>query len=147
MEKIKHAKAYNNYNNIVKDNRIDGYFYNKYIAELLELKQFIGIDIFYFIYIILDKKYLKTALIGNRKKHRIRNEATRYTSKKHIKEFIFGMHGYYCLKCGSKSNITLDHIIPIIRGGCNSTDNLQPLCQSCNSSKGSKIIDYRGEQP
>lgn len=54
--------------------------------------------------------------------------------------------GNKCLCCG-KTNIklTIDHVVPLKLGGTNSLDNLQPLCFSCNSSKGAKYIDYRGE--
>jgi len=49
-----------------------------------------------------------------------------------------------CLACGSSDKpITADHIIPLARGGSNDISNIQPLCMSCNSSKGTKIIDYR----
>ena len=53
-----------------------------------------------------------------------------------------------CLSCGAQDvKLTVDHVIPIIKGGHNSIDNIQPLCTSCNSKKGAQIIDYRiGEQ-
>lgn len=48
-----------------------------------------------------------------------------------------------CLCCGSKEKMTIDHVIPLILGGTNSIENIQPLCGSCNSKKGIKIKDYR----
>ena len=40
-----------------------------------------------------------------------------------------------CVFCGSKENITIDHLIPISKGGSNEINNLFPACRSCNSSK------------
>lgn len=51
--------------------------------------------------------------------------------------------GNRCACCGKESKLTVDHVIPLIKGGTNSIDNIQPLCQSCNSKKGVKILDYR----
>lgn len=54
-------------------------------------------------------------------------------------------YGNVCLSCGI-DEITVDHVVPLVRGGANTIDNLQPLCKKCNFSKGSKIIDYRKEK-
>lgn len=54
--------------------------------------------------------------------------------------------GNVCLCCGiSSDEVTLaaDHVIPLSRGGANDISNIQPLCQSCNSSKGTRATDYR----
>jgi 5-methylcytosine-specific restriction endonuclease McrA len=48
-----------------------------------------------------------------------------------------------CLRCKEQKPLTVDHIIPLAKGGKNDITNLQPLCFSCNSSKGAKIVDYR----
>ncbi len=40
-----------------------------------------------------------------------------------------------CCYCGSVEKIHLDHLIPQIKGGQDSADNLVWACRSCNSSK------------
>lgn len=45
-----------------------------------------------------------------------------------------------CIYCGSTERITMDHVIPISRGGTHGIGNLAPACVSCNSSKGNKFI-------
>lgn len=45
-----------------------------------------------------------------------------------------------CAYCGTLSEITADHVIPISRGGTHSIGNLVAACLKCNSSKGSKTI-------
>lgn len=53
-------------------------------------------------------------------------------------------YNYSCLSCHRNDvRLTIDHIIPISKGGANIIENIQPLCKSCNSKKSTKIIDYR----
>ncbi len=58
-------------------------------------------------------------------------------------EALCARYGSICLLCRRKVKLTVDHIVPISRGGTNDIDNLQPMCRSCNASKGNKIIDLR----
>ncbi len=52
--------------------------------------------------------------------------------------FLREKDGNICPGCNTEmSDPTLDHIIPLTRGGDNSIDNLRLLCRSCNSQKGS----------
>lgn len=53
-------------------------------------------------------------------------------------------YGNRCLCCGATGIIlTVDHVIPLSKGGTNWPSNLQPLCKSCNSRKHARTIDYR----
>jgi len=40
-----------------------------------------------------------------------------------------------CFRCGTKDNLSADHIVPISKGGNHSAGNLMTLCRSCNASK------------
>jgi len=48
-----------------------------------------------------------------------------------------------CLRCGATECLSLDHIVPLCRGGRGDISNLQLLCVGCNSSKREAIADYR----
>lgn len=56
----------------------------------------------------------------------------------YLSPFVFQLDNYACVVCGAKDDITVDHIIPLSRGGSNDFDNLQTLCRSCNSRKGAR---------
>ena len=49
-----------------------------------------------------------------------------------------------CLCCGKIDvALTMDHVIPLSKGGEHNISNIQPLCGICNSKKNTKAIDYR----
>lgn len=45
-----------------------------------------------------------------------------------------------CVYCDKACAVTIDHVVPIFRGGLDESDNVLPACKSCNSSKGAKLI-------
>jgi len=56
---------------------------------------------------------------------------------------IVEKHNFLCYMCGIKlsiipkleNTVTLDHILPLSRGGDNSKENVLPACWRCNNSK------------
>lgn len=48
--------------------------------------------------------------------------------------------GGRCFYCGHLAPLTMDHVIPITRGGRHSAGNLVPACARCNSSKKDRLI-------
>jgi len=48
-------------------------------------------------------------------------------------------YGGCCAYCGAVAD-TVDHVVPLERGGTNWPANLRPACRSCNSSKGDKHL-------
>jgi hypothetical protein len=69
-------------------------------------------------------------------RRKLANEALRSAS---LRKSVLAKTGGTCTYCGSDFDICVDHIVPVKAGGCNSIDNLQPLCRSCNSSKSAKM--------
>lgn len=47
-----------------------------------------------------------------------------------------------CKKPSRNTELTRDHIIPIVKGGSDNIENIQPLCRSCNCKKHTEIKKY-----
>ena len=46
---------------------------------------------------------------------------------------------HYCSKKISPALLTMDHLVPLARGGTSSKGNVVPACKSCNENKKLKI--------
>lgn len=46
---------------------------------------------------------------------------------------------YHCGKKFLKSELTMDHLIPVARGGKSSKNNVVPSCKPCNRARGHKL--------
>ncbi|HAZ43270.1 MAG TPA: HNH endonuclease [Cyanobacteria bacterium UBA11369] len=55
-----------------------------------------------------------------------------------VRKYVFNRDNYQCKSCGKtqqETELTVDHIIALARGGSNDISNLQTLCRSCNQQK------------
>jgi hypothetical protein len=57
-----------------------------------------------------------------------------------LSKLVFESDSYRCRICGGWEDLCADHIIPESKGGKTEFLNLQTLCRSCNSRKGTKIL-------
>lgn len=59
-------------------------------------------------------------------------------------EEIKKRYNYTCAYCPKRESallkLTMDHVIPVLKKGPHTKDNIVPACQECNSRKGAKII-------
>jgi len=55
-------------------------------------------------------------------------------------------YGNSCAFCKKQVKLSKDHIIPLSKNGTDFIENIQPLCNSCNSKKHNKT-DYIYENP
>jgi len=59
-----------------------------------------------------------------------------------VRKYVFERDFYRCQSCGKnnlETNLAVDHIIPLARGGKNDISNLQTLCFSCNQQKSDRL--------
>jgi len=57
---------------------------------------------------------------------------------------LFLRDGFCCQYCGSKGDLTFDHVVPRANGGVTSWENVVAACSKCNLKKGSKSLRRAG---
>jgi len=78
---------------------------------------------------------------GKHLKRYLRNSSSAYIKKKAVREFVLKRDNYTCTLCGSKSNLQIDHIIPVYQATIeniyeiNCVNNLRTICNSCNARR------------
>lgn len=90
-------------------------------------------------------------LIRQRSRESYWRDPSKQRNRRHLRrvaesEFLVlpkELHRLYsqpCAACGSMENQSLDHVIPISKGGRHSIGNLQTLCLTCNVKKANRTI-------
>jgi hypothetical protein len=100
---------------------------------------------------VYDKQYKKNhpnIIKQNRRIYKLRRRRKNIKGFHTIAEWenLKKRYNYMCLGCKRKEpeiKLTRDHIVPVIEGGTDYIDNIQPLCHNCNSQKNTKNTNYK----
>lgn len=57
---------------------------------------------------------------------------------------VFKRDNFECQYCGTKKELTLDHVMPSSRGGKHAWTNLVTACKRCNAKKGDYTLEESG---
>jgi hypothetical protein len=78
----------------------------------------------------LNRKYSRSEELSQEKRARI---------PENVRIEVWRRDGGKCARCGSREKLEYDHIIPLSRGGSNTSRNIELLCERCNRQKGANI--------
>lgn len=77
---------------------------------------------------------LNNAIQNHRRRVRNQTNGGKFTAVEWIKKLA--LLGNVCIYCGESKSLTIDHAVPLSRGGSNDISNLVPACGPCNFRKG-----------
>ncbi len=67
--------------------------------------------------------------------------------RKITRRAVFARDDWTCQYCGSRGNLTVDHVIPRSKGGPSTWDNIVASCAPCNRRKGDALPRQAGMIP
>jgi 5-methylcytosine-specific restriction endonuclease McrA len=67
--------------------------------------------------------------------------------RKITRRAVFARDSWTCQYCGSRSNLTVDHVIPRSKGGSSSWENIVASCAPCNRRKADRLPRQAGMHP
>lgn len=91
---------------------------------------------------VYRKAHLDEIVVRNRNRYSLLH-ATGTRIARSQWEAIKRAYGGRCAYChGTAKRLTMDHFIPLSRGGIHTVSNIVPACGHCNSSKGNRIPSF-----
>lgn len=91
--------------------------------------------------IVKRTETVRSGLIQRSKKHCVECNVT----VEELRQLIIDAYGKKCRYCDKIiviNNLVVDHIVPISKGGTSNIDNLQVICKTSNSMKGSLTEEH-----
>jgi 5-methylcytosine-specific restriction endonuclease McrA len=86
-----------------------------------------------------------------RQTRRARNVAAGAPDPEHIERLLRETHCIYCQKAFDPTVrslwLTIDHVVPLVLGGTNASENLFAACNGCNRSKGGRLLSDWKKNP
>ena len=67
--------------------------------------------------------------------------------RKITRRAVFARDSWTCQYCGSRSNLTVDHVIPRSKGGSADWENIVACCAPCNRRKGDHLPQQANMHP
>lgn len=77
---------------------------------------------------------------GERRRARKRGLGSEHVTTAQLRE-LFSFFDGKCAYCGEQDARTLDHVVPLCKGGPHAMHNLLPACSACNSDKHSLTLE------
>lgn len=56
-----------------------------------------------------------------------------------LRWLVWERDDFTCVDCGTRRNLSIDHVIPEVSGGPMTLENLATRCKPCNSKKGTRM--------